>query len=76
MTHKWYQDLYAIVRTNAGDNTQHDIGCQQFLLGKPEYRGDFTKYVLNQNQPKEDKNYICERMDNRWAGMTKLLPVV
>ena len=29
----------------------------------------FAEYVLNQDQPKEDKNHICERMDNRWAGM-------
>ena len=69
MSHQWNQDFYAVVRAEAGDDTQHDIGSQQFLLGEVEYGGNFAKYVLNQNQPKENKNHICERMDNRWAGM-------
>ena len=43
MSHQWNQDLYAVVRAEAGNNTQHDIDGQQLLLGKAEYGGDFTE---------------------------------
>ena len=70
MSHQWNQDFYAVVRAETGDDTQHDIGGQQLLLGEVEYGRNFTEYVLNQDQPKEDKYDICERMDNRWTGVT------
>ena len=69
MPHDWNQNLHYVVRTEGGDNTRHHIDGEDLRLRKTELRGDFAQKVPNQKQPKEYKNHIRERMDDRWAGM-------
>ena len=44
MRHDWYEDLHTVVRTEGGDDTQHEVDRKEFLLRETELRRDFSEY--------------------------------